>query len=109
MQLLEARSRVLQMNIDKLNQEIKGLMAQKNKKAALQKLKYRKKYEQSMDQIEAQKDNIQTLKMKLEEALMQKNTADAYKTASVAFADMAKWDGGRPCQCCHVLSLLEWF
>mmetsp|Transcript_14816 Transcript_14816/g.40536 ORF Transcript_14816/g.40536 Transcript_14816/m.40536 type:complete len:92 (+) Transcript_14816:187-462(+) len=82
MQLLEARSRVLQMNIDKLNQEvgasfrftkqmlvirnapqIKGLMAQKNKKAALQKLKYRKKYEQSMDQIEAQKDNIQTLKM----------------------------------------------
>ena len=49
--------------ISHLWNQIKKLMKANNKKQAMAKLKYVKRYEKALDEVDIKKDNIQTIKM----------------------------------------------
>uniref|UniRef100_A0A7S0MWK1 Uncharacterized protein n=1 Tax=Cryptomonas curvata TaxID=233186 RepID=A0A7S0MWK1_9CRYP len=88
--LLQKRSDKLQSDIRKIQSEALALKKAKNIKSATNKLKQKKRLEQAIDQIEAQKDNIQTIKMKLEEAVLHSGMADAMKGARDALVFATK-------------------
>ncbi len=82
LQLMELRSRTLQTKIDQETTQATAFMRQRNRRAALPCMKRRKTYEFQLDQLIAQRFNIEQQVMSLEAANIGVSTVQAMKVGT---------------------------
>lgn len=79
--LLEKKEQVLQKKVEQEVEKAKDLLAKKNKNGALQCMKRKKMYEDQITKIQAQKDNMETMRFAIQEQAMNQQVLEAQRRA----------------------------
>ena len=79
--LLDKREQVLEKKIEQEIAKAKECLAKNNKSAAMQCMKRKKMYEDQIVKIQAQKDNMETMRFALQEQAMNREVLEAQRRA----------------------------
>jgi charged multivesicular body protein 4 len=88
--VLTKKCNLLEKKIQEESEKTKDYLSKKNKNGALSCLKRKKLYESQIMSFENQKVNLETMIIKLEEAVINKNTLESIQKTNTIFKDLEK-------------------
>lgn len=89
MEILEKKCTMLEKKIQQEEQNAKQYIQQKNKNAAIVCLKRKQLYQSQIDSFQNQKNNVETMIFKLEEAIINKQTISSLQKTNTVFKELS--------------------
>lgn len=89
MEILEKKCSMLEKKIQQEEQNAKQYIQQKNKNAAIACLKRKQLYQTQIDSFQNQKNNVETMIFKLEEAIINKQTISSLQKTNSVFKELS--------------------